>query len=185
MYDLGTIEMMENYGRERRHRYYTYVGHRQLLSKDPLFETSGTYSSADFASVGNFMPLDEAGFWYDSATLRAFEQTPRGKRDRTGDKAALVDTISKERKRKRGPNEEMPSIKRTKGDQENSRELDPQSAPRKRGRPPKVKPENEGKSHRVPRLALWVMYSQRSNVLKREHELHEIVLQSSHRFRSL
>ncbi|TFK57634.1 hypothetical protein OE88DRAFT_1620407 [Heliocybe sulcata] len=66
--DLGVADVMETYGRERRHRYYTVAAYNALLAQEKLHDSQDRYSR-DFSSVGDFLHVDGSSFYEDEAAL--------------------------------------------------------------------------------------------------------------------
>ncbi|KAI0047812.1 hypothetical protein FA95DRAFT_1558689 [Auriscalpium vulgare] len=67
--DLGVAQMMENFGRERRYRYYTLAHYRAVVVRDQLDDSSGAYAKVDFSKVGQFAPVS-AGEFYEEVEAR-------------------------------------------------------------------------------------------------------------------
>jgi hypothetical protein len=64
--DLRITEVMEQHGRERRHRYFTFAAYRKAFPQDPH------YSNIDISQSGGFQPVDPSNFYKDQASLDAY-----------------------------------------------------------------------------------------------------------------
>ncbi|KAG2160090.1 uncharacterized protein EDB93DRAFT_1324544 [Suillus bovinus] len=124
--DLGTMDFMESFGRERRHRYYTLAAYTIIMASEKLEDTTTSYANIDLSKAGDFAVFHEAMFYDDDETLHCYEDILKGKEGR-------VKTGAKKRKM---PETEDP------GDDEGV-EGTPEPVPKaKRGRPRK-KPRGE------------------------------------------
>ncbi|KAF8845363.1 hypothetical protein BDN67DRAFT_941224 [Paxillus ammoniavirescens] len=113
--DLGTVDMMETYGRERRHRYFTVSAYKTVVASEQLQETTTSLADVDLSRVGEFAELDSRLFYNTTEELHAHQ-------DSFKEKAA-----AKSKKRKRGGDDEESS----------GEESEPPPKP-KRGRPRKT-----------------------------------------------
>lgn len=68
--DLGTTDLMENFGRERRHRWWTDACFQALADKDSLGSTNGP--QYDFSAVGQFAVISRDMFYANQAELAEF-----------------------------------------------------------------------------------------------------------------
>ncbi|KIK99780.1 hypothetical protein PAXRUDRAFT_445053 [Paxillus rubicundulus Ve08.2h10] len=110
--DLGIVDLMETYGRERRHRYFTVSAYKTVVASEQLQETTTSLADVDLSRVGEFAELDPQLFYNTTEELYAHQ-------DSSKEKAA-----AKSKKRKRG------------GDGEESSEEENEPLPKpKRGRP--------------------------------------------------
>ncbi|KAK0465216.1 uncharacterized protein EV420DRAFT_1759926 [Desarmillaria tabescens] len=67
--DLGISGLMETFGRERRHRYYTVSAYHSLVSQENLDTSSARLAEVDFGDSCGFMPVDPKSFYGDTKTL--------------------------------------------------------------------------------------------------------------------
>lgn len=67
--DLGISGLMETFGRERRHRYYTVSAYHSLVSQEKLDASSARLAEVDFGDSFGFMPMDPKSFWSDTEAL--------------------------------------------------------------------------------------------------------------------
>jgi hypothetical protein len=67
--DLGVVTLLENYGRERRHRYFTVASYRSLVDQENLDQTTAEHAHIDLSGVGGFAPLIPGLFYEDETTL--------------------------------------------------------------------------------------------------------------------
>ncbi|KAG7450158.1 uncharacterized protein BT62DRAFT_884415 [Guyanagaster necrorhizus] len=184
--DLGISGLMETFGRERRHRYYTVSAYHSLVSQENLDTSSARLAEVDFGESGGFMPVDPKSFYDDTKSLikhqDAGREEPtkkskskkkaskdpilpdgsvklgRPKKSQDGEDGTPINAETSRRqtrKRKHNADESQdakidlvsagPSTKKRKitrtdsGDAENSA----QAIPKKRGRPRKVRIEDE------------------------------------------
>ncbi|KAF9243844.1 hypothetical protein BU15DRAFT_86274 [Melanogaster broomeanus] len=112
--DLGTADLMETYGRERRHRYFTVAAYNTVMASEQLQDTTTSLSDVDLSRVGEFAESDPKLFYSTTEELCAHQ-------DSFKEKAA-----TKAKKRGRGEDGEQSS-----GDE-------CESPPKKRGRPRKT-----------------------------------------------
>ncbi|KAI6046107.1 hypothetical protein EDC04DRAFT_1872913 [Pisolithus marmoratus] len=63
--DLGTVDVMETYGRERRHRYFTNATYQAVLASENLQDASAPRNEADSSHIGEFSDWDP-GLFYGS-----------------------------------------------------------------------------------------------------------------------
>lgn len=145
--DLGTVDVMETHGRERRHRYFTNATYRAVLTSENLQDGSAPHNEMDSSHIGEFAEWDPGLFYgsdadFDSSvasilkkrkaqedggdevSVEETEARPTPKRGRPR-KVAAVDDSRSEAPRKRGRPRKHP--------------LPEEQGPRKRGRPPKKK----------------------------------------------
>jgi len=179
MLDFGVMVMDETYGRERRHRWFTFRGYKALLSQEDINEAEHELP-ADLANTGGFtdMPPD---LFYDTLEQLHQRQDTDSREEKTKKKRKppknpiLPDgTVKRGRPRKNQPS----AMKRKQDDLAEGDGVDGQArpskraktaaggdaavdtdkgtpvtepAPRKRGRPPKRKPEDEPPATPAPR----------------------------------
>ncbi|KAF9229607.1 hypothetical protein BS17DRAFT_743885 [Gyrodon lividus] len=113
--DLGTVDLMETYGRERRHRYFTIAAYKTVMASEQLQETTTSLADVNISQVREFAKLDPKLFYSTTDMLYAHQ-------DSFKEKAA-----AKSKKRKREGNGEESSGEES--------ELPPKP---KRGRPRKI-----------------------------------------------
>jgi len=180
MLDFGVTVMDETYGRERRHRWFTFKGYKTLLSQENIVEAEHG-PPVDLANTGGFTD-NPPDLFYDTLDQLHQRQDTDSREEKTKKKRKppknpiLPDgTVKKGRPRKNQPsatkrkqdvlaeddgadNQARP-LKRAKtaaagGDV--TVETDQgvpvaEPTPRKRGRPPKRKPEGEPPATPTPR----------------------------------
>lgn len=71
--DLGIVGLMETSGRERRHRYYTVASYRKLVIKENLDNSTAGYADVDFTNVGGFLEVDPNLFYSDQNALSKYQ----------------------------------------------------------------------------------------------------------------
>ncbi|KAF5384735.1 hypothetical protein D9757_006233 [Collybiopsis confluens] len=190
--DIGVAALLENNGRERRHRYFTVSAYRALVEQENLDKSTAGYADVDFDNVGGFAHIDAAGFYKDEEELYHYQDSFKDddpaklvKAAKKATKAVARDTAKPRRKRKaeeaggdavndtNAPISARPAKKRkvkfsedagaeatgaTEGNAFFSLkrgppvvdDTDPQ-IPKKRGRPPKAKPDEPPKKRGRPR----------------------------------
>ena len=180
MLDFGVTVMDETYGRERRHRWFTFKGYKALLSQENINEAEHE-PPVDLTNAGGFTDISPDMF-YDTLDQLHQRQDTDSREEKTKKKRKppknpiLPDgTVKRGRPRKNQPSaakrkqddlaeddgvdgEARPS-KRAKttaagGDLVVETNQDVPAAeptPRKRGRPPKRKPEEEPPATPTPR----------------------------------
>ncbi|OAX37287.1 hypothetical protein K503DRAFT_866963 [Rhizopogon vinicolor AM-OR11-026] len=120
--DFGTVDFMESFGRERRHRYYTLAAYKTVMASENLEDTTTSDADIDLSKVGDFSVFNEAMFYDDDEKLHHYEDTFKDKEGAKPKKGA--------KKRKRGEIEDL-------GDEDVVEDV-PEPAPKaKRGRPRK------------------------------------------------
>src|SRR5882762_10839899 len=70
--DLGTAELMETFGRERRHRYYTVAAFRALVAREGLDDSATRYANIDYSEIGGFASISPGAFYEDEETLISY-----------------------------------------------------------------------------------------------------------------
>ncbi|KAI6169347.1 hypothetical protein EDD17DRAFT_1518170 [Pisolithus thermaeus] len=118
--DLGTVDVMETYGRERRHRYFTNATYSAVLTSENLQDASAPRNEVDSSHVGGFAEWDPGVFY--------------------GSDADFVSSVTSDLKRAKVPEDDGSEIKRRRlndGDEVPTEEKEVRSTPR-RGRPRKV-----------------------------------------------
>ncbi|KAH7915130.1 hypothetical protein BJ138DRAFT_998508 [Hygrophoropsis aurantiaca] len=139
--DLGTADVMETFGREHRHRYYTIAAYRSLVSNEQLQDSAKTYGDIDLSKAGEFAAVDASLFYDSEEALHRYQDTFKDK-----DKVKKTSTA-----KLKNPKKATNSKKRKRGDESEVDENDgfdgiEAPAPKaKRGRPRK-KPRVEGES---------------------------------------
>lgn len=73
--DLGVAIIMENYGRERRNRYFTVASYRQLLENENLDPANAGYGDLDLSNTGDFAPATSDHFYSDEKQLTQYHDT--------------------------------------------------------------------------------------------------------------
>ncbi|EIW86464.1 hypothetical protein CONPUDRAFT_86434 [Coniophora puteana RWD-64-598 SS2] len=139
--DLGVADVMETFGRERRHRFYTVAAYRTLMESEQLNDSTSTYGSVDLSNAGGFAPVELESFYGDTTTLIRHQDT-------------YQKSVSKSKKRKRVDNtftkDDGPSASSSKPRKKSRIQephtpseptiedvVQPQPTPKKRGRPRK------------------------------------------------
>ena len=180
MLDFGVTVMEETYGRERRHRWFTLKGYKALMNQENINEAENDFS-ADLNNIGGFTDMPSELFYDTIDQLHQFqdtearEETTKKKRRPPKNPILPDGTVKKGRPRKYPPG----TGKRKRGDTVEQDGTGDQSrpskraktatvggdevvtadqgtpvagpAPRKRGRPPKRKPEGEPPATPAPR----------------------------------
>ena len=180
MLDFGVKAMDETYGRERRHRWFTLKGHKALLDQENINEAEHELP-VDLANTGGFTDISPELFYdtLDQLHLHqdtdAREETMKKKRKPPKNPILPDGTVKRGRPRKNQPG----TSKRKREDLAKDDEEDSQArpskraktvpaggnvvidadqgapaaepTPRKRGRPPKRKPEGEPPAIPTPR----------------------------------
>jgi oxalate---CoA ligase len=180
MLDFGVIVMVETYGRERRHRWFTFKGYKTLLNQENINEAEhGLY--VDLTNTGGFTDVLPELFYEKLDQLHNHqdtddrEETTKKKRKPPKNPILPDGTVKRGRprknqggagKRKRedlgeddGVDDQVHPSKRAKvaAAGGNGVVRDDQGtpvaepAPKKRGRPPKRKPEGEPSAIPTPR----------------------------------
>ena len=180
MLDFGVTVMDETYGRERRHRWFTFKGYKALLSQENIKEAEHE-PPVDLTNTGGFTDISPDLF-YDTLDQLHQRQDTDSREEKTKKKRKppknpiLPDgTVKRGRPRKNQPG----ATKRKQDDLAEDDGMDSQArpskrvktsvaggdvvvetdqgvsvaepAPRKRGRPPKRKPEDEPPATPTPR----------------------------------
>ena len=180
MLDFGVTVLDETYGRERRHRWFTFRGYKALLSQENINEAEHGLP-ADLANTGGFTDISPELFYHTLDQLHQRQDTDsreeRTKKKRKPPKNPILPdgTVKKGRPRKNQPT----ATKRKQDDLAEDDGADDQArpskrtktaaaggnvvvdadqvipaaepAPKKRGRPPKRKPEDEPPATPTPR----------------------------------
>lgn len=129
--DLGTVDLMETYGRERRHRYFTRAAYKCVMASEQLQDTTTSVIDVDLSRVGEFSVLDPKHFYTTTGMLHSYQDSFKG----------ITTAKGKKRKRDEGPSDEecepLPKPKRGRP-RKTSRFTDTSTiTPKKRGRPRK------------------------------------------------
>lgn len=177
MLDFGVTVMGETYGRERRHRWFTFKGYKALLNQENISEAEHGLS-VDLANTGGFTDTSPDLFYdtldrlHQHQDTEALEETTKKKRKPPKNPILPDGTVKRGRPRKNQPG----TSKRKREDTEEGFGEDDQAhpskrvkatavegqgvveagqstvvEPRKRGRPPKRKPEGELPTTPTPR----------------------------------
>jgi len=180
MLDFGVTVMDETYGRERRHRWFTFKGYKALLGQENINEAEHE-PPVDLANTGGFTDISPDLFYGTLDQLHQRQDTDsreeKTKKKRKPPKNPILPdgTVKRGRPRKNPPS----ATKRKQDDLAEDDGVDSQArpskkaktaaaggdvvvgtgqgvpvaepAPRKRGRPPKRKPEDEPPATPTPR----------------------------------
>ena len=180
MLDFGITVMDETYGRERRHRWFTFKGYKALLGQENINEAEHQ-PPVDLENTGGFTDVSPELFYDTLDQLHrhqdtdAREETTKKRRKPPKNPILPDGTVKRGRPRKNQPG----TSKRKREDlaeedEEDSQARPPKRAktvpaggdvvvdagqgtpaaeptPRKRGRPPKRKPEGEPPATPTPR----------------------------------
>ena len=152
--DLGTAELMETFGRERRHRYYTVSAFRSLAARERLDDSATGYANVDFSVVGGFAVVDPELFYDDEASLITYTDKPKETPSHKSKNPILPDgnlELKRPRKvRPEGVARKCDKRKRKDDDEEQADEPSTKEIPEKRpiGRPRK-KPRLDADNHAV------------------------------------
>jgi hypothetical protein len=77
--DLGTAELMETFGRERRHRYYTVAAFRTLVAREALDDSATGYTDIDYSAIGGFSSIHPDAFFQDERILMIYSDSFKDK----------------------------------------------------------------------------------------------------------
>jgi len=179
MLDFGVTVMDETYGRERRHRWFTYRGYKALLSQENINEAEYD-PPVDLANTGGFTDISPELF-YDTQDQLHRHQDTEAREETTKKRKPPKNPILPDGTVKRGrPRKNQPGTSKRKrediaGDDGGDNQARPskraktvpaggevvidadqgtpaaEPTPRKRGRPPKRKPEGEPPATSTPR----------------------------------
>ena len=180
MLDFGVTAMDETYGRERRHRWFTFKGYKALLNQENINEAEHDLP-VDLDNTGGFTDMSPELFYYTPDQLHRHQDTDgreetTKKRRKPPKNPILPDgTVKRGRPRKNQPGtskrkrEQLPEDDEANGQTRSSKRAKtseaggdmvadadqstpvPAPTPRKRGRPPKRKPEGEPPATPTPR----------------------------------
>ncbi|KZT06305.1 uncharacterized protein LAESUDRAFT_726133 [Laetiporus sulphureus 93-53] len=92
--DLGIAQQAENYGRERRYKYYT-VAHFHTIAARENFEDH-QYKDVDLDQAGGFMQVKESAFYDDESALKRYVDNFKTIQD-----ANVADTAKKSKGKQR------------------------------------------------------------------------------------
>ena len=176
MVDFGVMAMDETYGRERRHRWFTFKGYKALLNQENINESEHDLP-VDLDNTGGFTDMSSELFYDTLDQLHRHqdtdsrEETTKKKRKPPKNPILPDGTVKRGRPRKNQPD----TSKRKREDDEADSQARPSKraktveaggdmvagtdqstplagpTPRKRGRPPKRKPEGEPPATPTPR----------------------------------
>jgi hypothetical protein len=96
---------MENFGRERRHRYFLLVHYASLLAKEGIEDASAQYPVEALNQTGEFMTMDPNDFYDSVDALHAYQDKMQGMvKTKQGTKSskAAVNPLLPDGTRKRG-----------------------------------------------------------------------------------
>ncbi|KAF8446218.1 hypothetical protein L210DRAFT_3529314 [Boletus edulis BED1] len=139
--DFGTIDLMETYGRERRHRYFTLAAYKCLMSSERLQDTTTSIIDVDLSQVGDFAASDPKHFYTTTVKLHAYQDsfkdiaTAKGKKRKRDEEGGDGEKSESAPKRKRGRPRKTPAL--------------PDASaipPKKRGRPRKNPAAKDGEA---------------------------------------
>lgn len=180
MLDFGVIAMDETYGRERRHRWFTFRGYKALLNQENINEAEHE-PPVDLAHTGGFTDMSPELFYDTQERLNQHQDTNSREEMTKKKRKPPKNPILPDGTVKRGrPRKDQPSTsKRKREDLAEDDGVDGQGrpskraktveaggnvvldadqgtpavepTPRKRGRPPKRKPEGEPPVTPTPR----------------------------------
>jgi len=178
MLDFGVTAMDETYGRERRHRWFTFRGYKALLNQENINEADHGLS-VDLANIGGFTDMSPELFYDTQEQLQQHQDTDsqeatRKKRKPPKNPILPDGTVKRGRPRKNQPStskrkrEDLAEDDGAGGQGRPSKKAKTvaagdvvfdadkgmpaaEPAPRKRGRPPKRKPEGEPPATPAPR----------------------------------
>jgi len=180
MLDFGVTAVDETYGRERRHRWFTFKGYKALLSQENINEAEHELP-VDLANTGGFTDVSPGLFYdtldqlYQHQDTESREETTKKKRKQPKNPILPDGTVKRGRPRKNQPitgkrkredlaeddgaDDQARVAKRAKTAATgviifvNTEQGTPiaEPTPRKRGRPPKRKPEGEPPATPTPR----------------------------------
>lgn len=150
--DLGTVDVMETYGRERRHRYFTNATYRAVLASENLQDASAPRSEVGSSYIGEFAEWDPGVFYGSNADFVSSVASD-------SKKAKVLEEDESETKRRRlnGGDELLTKENEVRSTQKRGRprkiaavDSSQSEAPRKRGRPrkhplPEVGPRKRGR----------------------------------------
>ncbi|KAL4080394.1 hypothetical protein V8B97DRAFT_1863880 [Scleroderma yunnanense] len=149
--DLGTVDVMETYGRERRHRYFTISTYIAVTATENLQDTYA--HDIDPSRIGEFAEIDDRLFYANDAELCAHLDSFKDKSTNVhkGKQKEASVGIDSGKKRKRASGdisgdegegaEAHPTPKR--GRPRKTTAVDSPQVPKKRGRPRKHPPSGD------------------------------------------
>lgn len=70
--DLGIAQIGENYGRERRYKYFTIANYRKVAVQEGFDEPDPRYLSVDLSSAEDFMPVEQGLFYSTEKDLEEY-----------------------------------------------------------------------------------------------------------------
>lgn len=128
--DLATVDLMETYGRERRHRYFTLAAYRCVMTSEQLQDTTTSAIDIDLSPVGDFATLDPKHFYTSTGKLHFYQDSFKDMTTAKGKKRKRNEGSDGEEseplpKPKRGRPRKVPVV------------TDASPTPKKRGRPRK------------------------------------------------
>lgn len=161
MLDFGITVMEETYGRERRHRWFTFKGYKALLNQENINEDDQKLS-VDLANTGGFTDASPESFYDTLNQLHQHqdtdvrEETTTKKRKPPKNPILPDGTVKRGRPRKRknedlGEDDGQDPPKRAKITAVGGDGVAEASTRRKRGRPPKRKSEDQPSITPTPR----------------------------------
>ena len=111
------MQVMENFGRERRHRYFTQVHYTALLAKEGIEDASKQGSSDAPEHTGEFMEVTEEDFYQDMTALSEYQDglVAKPKRKKSEVTKRKKTTPAKEKKEKQWVNPILPDGTRKRG----------------------------------------------------------------------
>ncbi|KAF8559362.1 hypothetical protein OG21DRAFT_1594769 [Imleria badia] len=130
--DLGTVDLMETYGRERRHRYFTFAAYKCVMASEGLQDTTTSTIDVDLSRAGDFAALDPTHFYTTTGHLHSHQDsfkdiaTAKGKKRKRDEEGGNGEESEPVPKPKRGRPRKTPAL------------TDASTvSPKKRGRPRK------------------------------------------------
>lgn len=148
--DLGTVDVMETYGRERRHRYFTNATYRAVVASENLQGASAPRKEVDSSNIGEFAEQNPGVFFSSDSdfissmtsdskkakVLEEDESETKGRRLNSGE-GVLTKKNEVRSTQKRGRPRKVVAVDSSQSE-----------APRKRGRPRKHPLLEEGPKKR-------------------------------------
>ncbi|KAH7883860.1 hypothetical protein F5I97DRAFT_1606658 [Phlebopus sp. FC_14] len=133
--DLGTADLMETFGRERRHRYFTIAAYKTVMASEQLKGTTVPHVDIDLSRVGEFAESDSKLFYSGAKQLCAYQDSFREKAVTKGKKR---ERRNDDRQEANSEEEDEPYPKAKRGRPRKASVInDVQPLPKKRGRPRK------------------------------------------------
>ena len=135
---------METYGRERRHRYFTFAAYKCVMASERLQDTTTSLANVDLSRAGDFAALDPKHFYNTTGNLRSYQDSfkniaaAKGKKRKRDEEGSNGEESEPLPKRKRGRPRKMSALTDAS-----------MVSPKKRGRPRKNPSAKDGKIESV------------------------------------